>query len=109
MTSSHLVGRDDACARVSEFVAHSAVDGGALLIVGDPGIGKSVLLQVASDLADDRGTSVLRAEGVGFKADVSHAVLDQLLVPLADLFPRLSALHGRALTVALGLEDGPHP
>jgi DNA-binding CsgD family transcriptional regulator len=109
MTTARLIGRDEACARVGEFVGHSAVDGGALLVVGDPGMGKSVLLQVASDLAAGGGTRVLRAEGVEFETDVSHAVLNQLLVPLTDLFPRLSALHGRALTVALGLEDGPTP
>jgi predicted ATPase len=109
MTTSHLVGREEACARVSEFVGNSAIDGGALLVAGDPGIGKSVLLQVASDLAADGGTRVLRAEGVEFETDVSHAVLNRLLVPLTDLFPRLSALHGRALTVPLGLEDGPTP
>jgi hypothetical protein len=50
-----MVGRGEAGVRVSEFVEHSALDGGALLVVGDPGIGKWLLLQVASELATELG------------------------------------------------------
>jgi UDP-3-O-acyl-N-acetylglucosamine deacetylase len=75
-----MVGRGEARVRVSEFVEHSALDGGALLVVGDPGIGKWLLLQVGSELATELGARVLHAERVEFESDVSHAVLDQLLV-----------------------------
>ncbi|MEP7089201.1 MAG: AAA family ATPase [Nocardioidaceae bacterium] len=109
MSTPRLVGRDGAYGRVTRFVGHSSAHGAALLVVGDPGIGKSLLLEVASDLATEMGTRVLRAEGVEFETSVSHAVLNQLLVPLTEDLQRLSALHRSALTVALGLEDGPTP
>ncbi len=109
MTDSTMVGRGEAHARLSEFVEHSTMNGGALLVVGDPGIGKSLLLQVASELGTALGARVLRAEGVEFESDVSHAVLNQLLVPLTEQREQLSELHRSALAVAMGLEDGPTP
>ncbi|MGW0832077.1 helix-turn-helix transcriptional regulator [Streptomyces prunicolor] len=109
MTTPRLVGRDEAAARLHGFVRAAANDGGALLVVGDPGVGKTALLDVAADLATARGTRVLHAEGVEFETAVSHAALNQLLVTVTDGLKDLSALHRSALTVALGLDDGPTP
>lgn len=104
-----LIGRDRELAQLSSFTADSAVHGEALLIVGDAGIGKTVLLTAAAEAAAAAGTRVLRCAGVEFEATVSFAALHQLLYPLQDELPRLSAAHRRALTVGLGLADGPTP
>jgi predicted ATPase len=40
---------------------------------------------------------------------VSFAGLNQILHPLFEGLRRLSAMHSRALSVALGLDDGPAP
>jgi hypothetical protein len=52
---------------------------------------------------------VLRATGAQFEASISFAALNQVLFPVFDELRRLSAAHGRALSVAVGLSDGPAP
>jgi hypothetical protein len=49
---------------------------------------------------------VVRAAGAEFEADLSFAALNQVLYPLLGGLQQLSALHGNALRVALGLRDG---
>jgi DNA replication protein DnaC len=75
-----LVGRDRDLERISEFLG-AANRGGALLLSGEPGVGKTVLLDAVPDAASAAGTRVLRAAGVEFEADVSYSGLNQLLFP----------------------------
>ncbi|GAA0484756.1 LuxR family transcriptional regulator [Paractinoplanes deccanensis] len=77
-------------------------DGGALLVVGDPGIGKTALLEAAARRAEDSGLTVLRCAGAEFESGISFAALNQLLLgagPEAE----------PALAVCLGLDTGPQP
>lgn len=104
-----LIGRDKDVEFLRSFVDRSAVGGGALLLSGDAGVGKTVLLDAAAAHATAAGTRLLRAAGAEFEADVSFAALNQVLYPLFDGLQRLSAMHGRALRVALGLSDGSPP
>jgi AAA ATPase domain len=83
--------------------------GDALLLSGDPGAGKTSLLDVAAALAADSGIRLLRATGSQFEADISYAALHQLLHPCLRQVPELSPLLAEALNVALGLGDGPPP
>jgi DNA-binding CsgD family transcriptional regulator len=101
-----LIGRDRDVGFLRAFVDQSAVGGGALLLSGDPGVGKTVLLDAAATHATAAGTRVMRAAGAEFEADLSFAALNQVLYPLLDGLPQLSALQGKALSVALGLSDG---
>ncbi len=84
----------------------SAAQGGALLLSGEAGVGKSVLLDAAAAHATAAGTRVLRAAGAEFEAGMSFAELNQVLYPLLDGLQQLNTLHGQALRVALGLSDG---
>ncbi|WP_405587635.1 ATP-binding protein [Streptomyces sp. NBC_01190] len=103
-----LVGRTAELDRICEFLA--APDrGGALLLSGQAGVGKTVLLSAVADLAAANGTRVLRAAGVEFEADVSYSGLNQVLFPLADAFGELESAHRDALRVALGFGTGPPP
>jgi len=104
-----LVGRDGELEFLRSFVDQAAVAGGALLVWGDAGVGKTVLLDAAASLAKAAGTRVLRARGAEFEAEVSFAGLNQVLYPLFDGLPRLTAAHRRALSVALGLREGRRP
>jgi len=104
-----LIGREAEMDRVRTFLATARTDGGALLVTGEPGVGKTVLLDAASEAASAAGTRVLRAAGVEFEARTSFSGLNQLLLPLLGALPQLPAVHRNALNVALGFGDGTPP
>jgi DNA-binding CsgD family transcriptional regulator len=108
-TTEALVGRSDDLARLRAFLDEAAVRGGTLLLSGDPGVGKTALLDAAGDVATAAGSAVLRASGVEFETEVSFSALNQLLYPLHGALDWLAEAERTALTVALGFEDGPAP
>lgn len=105
----HLFGRDEELRELDALSARAARDGAVLLMTGDAGVGKSVLLDAAAELAARGGARIMRATGVQFEADVSYAVLNQLLLPLAPSFGRLEEAERNVLMVALGLLSGRVP
>jgi len=107
--AGHLIGREGEMDRVRAFLATARTDGGALLVTGEPGVGKTVLLDAASEAASAAGTQVLRAAGVEFEARTSFSGLNQLLLPLLGALPQLPAVHRNALNVALGFGVGTPP
>ena len=104
-----LVGRTGELALISAFVERAATGGAALLLFGEPGAGKTVLLDAAADTACDAGTRVLPAAGAEFEADLTYAGLHQVLLPLFGEFGQLGAVHRDALNAALGSGEGPPP
>jgi DNA-binding CsgD family transcriptional regulator len=106
---ARLVGRSAECAALGSFLAHAVADGAVLVVTGDPGIGKTELLERAVRDARTSGATVLRAGGVAFEADVGFAGLHQLLLPLLDDLDELAAPHREAVVVALGLGAGVPP
>ncbi|MER5325331.1 ATP-binding protein, partial [Streptosporangium roseum] len=108
--AARLVGREPEIHRLHLFVGRIAEGAGeALLLAGDPGVGKTSLLGQAAALATGSGGRVLRATGSQFEADISYAALHQLLHPCLGAVPRLSPLLAGALNVALGLGEGQPP
>lgn len=80
----------------------------ALVLRGEPGIGKSALLEYAARRAAEGAgpLRLIRVTGVEYEADLPFAGLHLLLGPWLD---RLAALPGpqrRALQAAFGLADG---
>ncbi|MGO9779497.1 MAG: ATP-binding protein [Streptosporangiaceae bacterium] len=104
-----LVGRTDELALIGAFVERARTGGEALLLFGEPGAGKTVLLDAAAEAATQAGFAVLRAGGVEFEADLTFSALHQVLLPLLGEFARLSAGHRDALNAALGYGAGPPP
>jgi DNA-binding CsgD family transcriptional regulator len=100
-----LIGREDVLTVLQRLCDSGAANGGALLLIGPPGVGKTALLDAAAALAGN-GVRVVRAAGVEFETDVSFAGLNQVLLPLIDHLPDLTDHHNAALQVALGLRDG---
>ena len=102
-----VIGRDAELEFIGSFLDRAAIEGGALLMIGDAGVGKTLLLDTAAARAAAAGTEVLSAVGAEFEADVSFAGLNQVLRPLLGELRRLDSAYCQALTVALGLDDGP--
>src|SRR5579862_2191178 len=102
-----LVGRDTELAVIGEFLCRAG--GGALILTGEPGAGKTAVLDTTAEQAAAAGIEVLCASGAEFETDVPFAGLHQLLAPLAEEFGGLSGPHRAALAVALGFSSGPAP
>jgi DNA-binding CsgD family transcriptional regulator len=101
-----LVGREQGLAVIRAFVAGLPAHGGSLLISGEPGIGKSALLDAADEMAATAGVRVLRAAGAEAE-DAGFSALNQLLLPLRAGLDRLDGAQRNALNVALGFGEGP--
>src|SRR5258708_332291 len=97
-----LIGRDHEAEFIGAFVDRAASEGGALLVEGEPGVGKTALLEVAAARAAAAGIRLLPAVGAEFEADVMFAALHQLLHPLLGSLSERDPAHRKALTVALG-------
>jgi len=104
-----LSGRADELELIDGFVDGLHRGGAALMLLGDPGVGKTALLSTASDAASQAGMRVLRAAGTEFEADLTFAALHQALAPLQQMFAQLSIYQRDALNVALGMAEGSVP
>jgi hypothetical protein len=82
---------------------------GALLLAGEPGVGKSMMLDAAAVSASAHGYEVERAIGVEFDSEVSFGALSQMLNGFHDELDRIDAAYRGALRVILGLGGGPAP
>ena len=97
-----LLGRVAECAQVDRLLAAArGGTSGALLIRGDPGIGKTALLQYAAGRAGHM--TVLAARGVEVEADVPFSGLLELLRPILQCLERIAAPQALALRSALAL------
>jgi DNA-binding CsgD family transcriptional regulator len=103
-----LAGRGTECARLDQLLAEAQLGRSAVLVLrGEPGIGKSALLEYAADRAD--GRPVLRATGVEWEMELPFAGLHQLCAGLLDGLGRLPAPQRDALATAFGLDSGAQP
>jgi DNA-binding CsgD family transcriptional regulator len=98
-----LVGRERELARLARLVGGIHEHGGALLIRGEAGVGKSAVLAAASEQAAEHGVGVVRSTGVASEAHLPFAALHELALPFLDRLDRLPALQRHALEMALGL------
>src|SRR6202158_5851925 len=79
----------------------------ALVIRGDPGVGKTALLDYVADHAS--GCLVARAAGVQSEMELAFAGVHQLCAPMLDHLDRLPGPQRDALRTALGLRAGTAP
>jgi DNA-binding CsgD family transcriptional regulator len=78
--------------------------GGALLVRGTAGVGKTALLDTAVRAVED--SRVLRAAGVEFEAELPFGALHQLCAPVLEQIGRLPTPQRVALETAFGLRAG---
>ena len=81
----------------------------ALVMRGDPGVGKSVLLEYLAGHASDAGCTVVRAVGVQSEMELAFAGLHQLCTPILDHLHQIPVPQHDALRTALGVATGPAP
>jgi DNA-binding CsgD family transcriptional regulator len=79
--------------------------GGALVVRGEAGIGKSALLAAAAQTARDRGARVLATAGVQGEMHLPFAGLHQLLQPFLGSLDKLPTPQRHALQAAFGMTD----
>ena len=103
-----LVGRRSECEQLDRLLTGSrAGQGHAIVVHGEPGIGKTALLEYAVTGAHD--FHVLRTAGNEAERELPFAALQQLCVPCSEHVDELPRPQRDALRVAFGLADGPAP
>jgi DNA-binding CsgD family transcriptional regulator len=106
-----LVGREEELGSMEVFLDETATRPAALVVSGEPGIGKTILLEAAVAEARTRFPTVLTCRGVEAEARFAFAGLSELLADaLDDVGRSLAAPRRRALEVALLVaEPDDHP
>lgn len=89
--------------------ARSGAGGSATVLRGDPGIGKTALLDWTAERAERAGFTVLRAAGGESELGITFGVLRQVLRPLRANSRALPPRQRLALERALGLREGLPP
>ena len=103
-----LTGRLSERGELDRFVAGvRAGEGRALVVRGEPGVGKTVLLDYLAARAS--GCLVARAAGVQSEMELAFAALHQLCAPMLDHAEFLPEPQREALRTAFGLSAGPAP
>src|SRR5262245_1563096 len=73
LTNGALVDRDAERSRLEALLAGArAGEGGALVVCGESGAGKTALLAVARRRAEEEGMLVLAASGVEAESELAH-------------------------------------
>lgn len=98
-----LLGRLEELSLLTSLLDDVATRGRALVLRGEPGIGKSRLLSECERRARARDMRVLTATGVQSEAHLPFAGLHQLLRPVRDRIGELRDVPRAALDAAFGL------
>ncbi|MDA0172513.1 AAA family ATPase [Solirubrobacter taibaiensis] len=109
MGSSPLLGRASEEALLHSLLDEVAVRGQALVLRGEPGIGKSRLLSSAARTARERGMTVLTTAAVQSEMHLPFAGMHQLLRPVRAQAAALPPVQRAALDAAFGLTPEPAP
>ena len=80
-----------------------------LVVCGEPGVGKTVLLDYLAGRGSGSGCRVARAVGVQSEMELAFAGLHQLCAPMLTHAERLPMAQQDALRIAFGIAVGPPP
>lgn len=108
MGARRFLGREVEQRRIRALVGGARNGrGGALCITGEPGIGKTALLdETTTGLS---GLRVLRVDGFEAESTIPYAALQRLARPLRPFLDRLPDTHHKALSIAAGAAEGAPP
>jgi predicted ATPase len=108
LLGQQLLGRQRERAVVERLLKGArAGQGGVLVVHGEPGVGKTALLEYAVEAG--QGYRVVRTSGVEGEMELPFAALHQLCSPFLELVERLPQPQRDALGVAFGLDAGAAP
>jgi DNA-binding CsgD family transcriptional regulator len=102
-----IIGREAELARLRELVNPVPQASQVLLVIGEAGMGKSVLLADTAEWARAAGMRVLPVTGRESESKLAFAGLHQLLRPVLPAAAGLPGRQARALLGALGLDADP--
>src|ERR1700722_1716233 len=102
-----IIGREAGLARLRGLVDQVPQGSQVLLVTGEAGMGKTVLLAAAAGRARSAGIRVLSVTGRESESNLAFAGLHQLLRPVLSSAARLPGRQARALLSALGLAADP--
>src|SRR5712671_1305209 len=105
--TGRIIGREAGLARLRGLVEPVPRAGQVLLVTGEAGMGKTVLLADAAGRARRAGLRVLWVTGRESESKLAFAGLHQLLRPVLPAAAGLPARQARALLSALGLAADP--
>jgi hypothetical protein len=106
MTAS-LYGRHAEIRVLDGLIEKAGATGGALVIHGAPGVGKSALLSILERGAEERGMLVLRGTGVESESQMPFSGLHQILRPLLTKATDLPPAQRDALLGISGISGAP--
>jgi DNA-binding CsgD family transcriptional regulator len=109
MPEPSLIGRDHELGVLTDLIGRIRERGGTMVILGEPGIGKSSLLRAAAERGRQESLRVLVTTGIEAEAQLPFAGLHQLLWPVLDAADQLPAAQQSALSTAFGTSDGQQP
>jgi DNA-binding CsgD family transcriptional regulator len=103
-----LIGRRREQAVLDQVLAAARGGESSVLVVhGDPGVGKTALLEYALEAARD--FRAIRTSGVEGEIDLDYAALQVLCTPILEFAEGLADPHQEALGVAFGMRSGRAP
>ena len=103
-----LIDRQAECGKLDRLVeAVRAGESRAIVVSGDPGVGKTALLEHLSRQAS--GCRLARIAGVQSEMELPFAALHQLCAPMLDKLPGLPNPQRDALEIAFGMSSGSAP
>src|SRR5437588_10287893 len=102
------MGRRSECAALDRRLdAVRRGESQALVVHGEPGVGKTALLEDA--IASAAGMRMARVAGIESEMELAYAALQQLCAPMLDGLDRLPDPQREALGVVFGLRAGEAP
>src|SRR3984885_8242428 len=105
---AQLRGRHSECGLLDRLIdAVRAGESRALVLRGEPGVGKTALLDYVVECASD--CRIERAVGVQSEMELAFAALHQLCAPMLDRLERLPPPQRDALLTAFGVSPGVAP
>ncbi len=102
-----LLGRERELGTIEDLLRQVGARGGSLLVRGEPGMGKTALLDWAGRRAEELGLSVLSTAGVPSETHMAFAGLHRLLRPHLAGIGDLPGPQQTALSLAFGLDAEP--